>query len=189
MEKTKVMLSLGSVCLIALVLQSTISVISILIPYLTFCACSFIVCEKKREISNIFKIILFGLLGLPIFDFVFSMFTASLSSNLLSSVVVIALQNCIYFAAFVFVNAWINQKKNILQPKIYAVLFPLILVYSLLEGVNTLAFVNYMNQAIEQGNIFSLLSAIDGNSIFSVISKFAFYLGVFYSSIQFSKKH
>ena len=188
MKNTKAMLSLGMVCLAAVILQCTnLPVISGSVPYLTFCACSLIAWKDKRRLPGIFKILLFGLMGLPLFDFVFSMLTAWLLSGILSALIVIFLQSCVYFAAFVLINAWINKRQIMLKPKAYAILLSLILIYSALEGIHAVSLVYSFGQAMGQGNIFALLSAINGNWVLSVISKFVFYSGVFYTSVQLTQ--
>ena len=77
MKISKRHIILGIICLISAILQC-ISSISIIIPYLAFCLCSFVIGMKGKKTFGIIIVLLLGLVGLPVFEFVYSMLTASL---------------------------------------------------------------------------------------------------------------
>ncbi len=184
----KTILFLGITCLISALLQGVIlKGFSMFVPYLAFCVCSFIVCKGNLKVLNIFKIILFGAIVLPIFDFVFSTITAPFTSGVIATVAVVFVQTLVYFFVFVWTHSWVNKKKIAINLKNDAIIPILVLIYSVLNGIYTVAIMNSINQAIQQGNIVSSLSAF-GNSVVSIIAIFVFYIGVFHTAVQTSKK-
>ena len=81
MTLSKKHILLGIICLISAILRS-ISVVSVIVPYLAFCLCSFFVIMKGKKAFGIIIVLLFGLVGLPFFEFVYSMLTASFMTTL-----------------------------------------------------------------------------------------------------------
>ena len=189
MKLSKKHILLGVICLISAILRC-ISGVAILIPYLAFCLCSFIVGVKGKKAFGIIMVLLFGLVGLPLFEFVYSMLTASFMTTLLASVLTLLVQTCVYFGLFILVNSWIN-KENFSFSLITGILtISCVVVYSALEGLQEFAFSNAMNQALEQGTLVDWLNVMDGgNLLFSVLSGIVFYMALWCTSTRFIKEN
>ena len=85
MKISKRHIILGIICLISAILRC-ISSISIMIPYLAFCLCSFVIGMKGKKAFGIMIVLLLGLVGLPVFEFVYATFTTSFMATLLTSI-------------------------------------------------------------------------------------------------------
>lgn len=189
----KTVLPIGVVCILAGLLHSGIwkwiSPIAVAVPYLTFCICSFIVYHGKIKRSSILKILLVGIVCLPIFDFVYSRLASSFGFNLISAVAIVFLQTCVYLAAFVIVNAWICGKKKNFNVKTYIFLAVLILLYAILEVMSTIFLLSSVNEALGRGDLISWLNVLDNNILLNLISKILLYGSVFCVSVKMVQKN
>ena len=188
MKVSKKHLILGIICLASALLQS-ISGIAVFIPYMAFCLCSLIVGLKSKKIIGIIAILLSGLVVLPVFEFIYSMITASLMTTLFSNALILLLQMCVYFGLFILVNSLISKEKFSfsLITGILAILC--VVVYSVLEGAQMLALSNAFNEAAGQGALVDLLSAMDGENLFiNVILNAVFYVALWCTSIRFVRE-
>ncbi len=193
MKKHKLILVLGLICISAFFLQTlTLGVlpfISVLVPYLTFCVCSLLICKNKIIKADVLKIILIGLLGLPIFDLFYPMLTTPLLYEIYSATAIVFVQICIYFTAFVLCFMWINKTKKVLKPGNILLILLLALVYSIINGAHAILVNNSFQLLTKQGSIIEWLTAIGNYKFLSNISNITFYLNIFYTSIQLYKKH
>ena len=110
MKISKRHIILGIICLISAILRC-ISSISIIIPYLAFCLCSFVIGMKGKKAFGIMIVLLLGLVGLPVFKFVYATFTTSFMATLLTSILTSLVQTCVYFGLFILANSWISKEK------------------------------------------------------------------------------
>ena len=189
MKFSKNHLLIGIVCLISAILRN-VSGISVIIPYLAFCLCSFFVGLKGKKTFGIIIILLFGLVGLPVFEFVYSMLTASFMTTLLASVLILLVQTCAYFGLFILLNSSISKEKFSFSLITGILTISCILVYSVLEGLQAFALFNAMNQAVEQGALVDWLNVIDSGSIFvSILSGIIFYVALWCTSTRFIKEN
>ena len=188
MNFSKKHIILGIICLISALLQSITSV-SIFIPYLTFCLCSFVVGVKRKKGIGIVTILLFGLIALPVFDFIYSNFTASLMTTLFANALILLVQACVYFALFILVNSWVNKEKISFSLITSILAIFCVVVYSILEGSQIMAFSNALNQAIEQGTLVNWLNVMVGKNIFvNILSTAVFYIALWCTSARFIKE-
>ncbi|MBQ4117021.1 MAG: hypothetical protein IJD37_06555 [Clostridia bacterium] len=179
---------LGIICLASAFLQN-ISGIAMLIPYLAFCFCSFVICLKSKRWSGSVAILLTGLIVLPVFELIYSMITASLMTTLFANALILLLQTIVYFCLFILVNSWLSKERFSfsLTTGILAILC--VAIYSVLESVQMLALTNVFNQGVEQGTLFDWLSAMGGGNLFiNVISKAVFYIALWCTAIRFVKE-
>ncbi len=185
------MLPIGIVCILASLLRSgalkLVFPVAVVVPYLTFCICSLILC-RKPQLLTVLKILLIGVVCLPIFDYVSWMLSAFLPLNLISAVAVAFLQACVYLAALVLVNAWICRRKSVLSVKTYILLAVLLLAYAVFNGVQTVALSNSINYALEQGSLFGWMPVFDKNYFLTFVSELIFYASVFYASVKLAQK-
>lgn len=169
-------LLLGVICLISAIFCN-IAVISVIIPYLAFCLCSFFVGLKGKNAFGIILVLLFGLVGLPVFDFVYSRLTAPIATTYLACILILLVQACVYFGLFVLVNFLIRKEKFSFSLITGIAAISLIVVYSVLEGIQAFALFNAIDQAVEQGALTDWLNVIDGGNIFvSILSGMVFYI-------------
>ena len=188
MKLSKNHLIIGIICLISAILRN-VSGISVIIPYLAFCLCSFFVGLKGKKTFGIIIVLLFGLVGLPVFEFVYSLLTASFTTMLLTNVLILFVQTCVYFGLFVLVNSWIRKERFSFSLITGVLTISCIVVYSMLEGSQAFALLNAMNQAIEQGALIDWLNVIGGgNLLVDVLSGIAFYMALWCTSIRFVKE-
>lgn len=191
MKVSKKHIILGIICLASVFLQGIvlkgISVI-VFIPYVSFCLCSFVIASKPKTGRKTVTVLLIGLILLPVFDLIYSMLTASLMTTLIADILIIFIQTCIYLMAFILTNSYINKEKIPLSLLSIAFLAAFVLLYSILEGLQTLAFTNAIEQATEQGALYDWLSAMNGNVIFNILSQAIFYTALFGASIRFVKE-
>ena len=189
MKLSKKHILIGITCLISAIFCN-ISVISVIIPYLAFCLCSFFIGFRSKKTFGIIIILLFGLVGLPVFEFVYSMLTAPLATTLLFNVLILLVQTCVYFGLFILVNSWI-RKENISFSLTTGVLtISFIVVCSVLEGLQAFALFNAMNQAIEQNTLIGWLNVMDSGNLFvSIISGIVFYVALWCVSVRFVKEN
>ena len=189
MKLSKKHLIIGIICLISAILRN-VSGISVIIPYLAFCLCSFFVGLKGKKTFGIIVVLLFGLVGLPVFEFVYSMLTASFTTTLLATVLILFVQTCVYFGLFVLVNSWIRKERFSFSLITGVLTISCIVVYSMLEGSQVFALLNAMNQAIEQGALIDWLNVIDSGNIFvSILSGIIFYAALWCTSTRFIKEN
>ena len=189
MKLSKKHLPIGIVCLISSILCN-ISGISAIIPYLAFCLCSFFVGLKGKKAFGIIIVLLFGLVGLPFFEFVYSMLTVSFMTTLLANVLILFVHTCVYFGMFVLVNSWIGKERFSFSLITGVLTISCILVYSVLEGLQAFALFNAMNQAIEQGALIDWLNVMDsGNLYVSILSGIVFYAALWCTSTRFIKEN
>ena len=189
MKFSKNHLLIGIVCLISAILRN-VSGISVIIPYLAFCLCSFFVGLKGKKTFGIIIILLFGLVGLPVFEFVYSMLTASFMTTLLASVLILLVQTCAYFGLFILLNSSISKEKFSFSLITGILTISCILVYSVLEGLQAFALFNAMNQAVEKGALVDWLNVIDSGSVFvSILSRIIFYVALWCTSTRFIKEN
>ena len=188
MKLSKKHLILGIICLISAILRN-VSGIPVIVPYLAFCLCSFVGLKGKKTFG-IIVVLLFGLVGLPVFDFVYGMLTASFMTTLLAIVLILFVQTCVYFGLFVLVNSWIRKERFSFSLITGVLTISCIVVYSVLEGLEAVALFNAMNQAIEQGTLIGWLSVIDSRSVFvNILSGIVFYAALWCTSTRFIKEN
>ena len=189
MKLSKKHLPIGIVCLISAILCNIFGV-SVIVPYLAFCLCSFFIGLRNKKAFGIIIILLFGLVGLPVFEFVYSVLTVPLAITLLLNVVILLVQTCVYFGLFILVNSWI-RKENISFSLTTGVLtISCVVVYSVLEGLQAFALFNAMNQAVERGALVDWLNVMDSGSIFvSILSGIIFYVALWCTSTRFIKEN
>ena len=189
MKLSKKHLIIGIICLISAILRN-VSGISVIIPYLAFCLCSFVIGMRGKNTFGIIIVLLFGLVGLPVFEFVYSMLTASFMTTLLANVLILFVQTCVYFGLFVLVNSWIRKERFSFSLITGVLTISCIVVYSVLEGLQAFALFNAMNQAIEQGALIDWLNVIDsGNILVSILSGIIFYVALWCTSTSFIKEN
>ena len=187
MKFSKKHLLIGIVCLISAILRN-VSGISVIIPYLAFCLCSLFVGLKGKKTFGIIIVLLFGLVGLPVFDFVCSMLTSSFMTTLLTNILMLLVQTCVYFVLFVLVNSWIRKEKFSFSLATDVLAILCIAVYSVIEGLRAFAIFNAMNQTVEQGGLFEWLTAMDGGNLFvKILSGIVFYMALWCVSTRFIK--
>ena len=188
MKFSKKHVILGIICLISALLQN-LSGVGMFIPYLTFCLCSFVVGVKRKKGIGIFTVLLFGLIALPVFDFIYSMLTASLMTTLFAHVLILLVQACVYFALFILVNSWVNKEKISFSLITSILAIFCVVVYSILEGSQIMAFSNALNQAVEQGALVNWLNVMVSKNIFvNILSKAVFYIALWCTSTRFIKE-
>jgi len=192
MKISKRHIILGIICLISAILRC-ISGISIIIPYLAFCLCSFIAGVKGKKTFGIINILLLGLVGLPFLEFVYikfmALFMASFMPTLLTSVLTLLVQTCGYFGSFILVNSLINKEKFSFSLITGILTVSCIGIYSVLGGLQSFAFFNAMNQAVQQGTLFDLLNVVGGgNLLVNILSGIVFYMALWCTSIRFIKE-
>ena len=189
MELSKKHLPIGIVCLISVILCN-ISGVSVIVPYLAFCLCSFFIGLRNKKAFGIIIILLFGLVGLPVFEFVYSMLTASFMTTLLASVLILLVQTCAYFGLFILLNSSISKEKFSFSLITGILTISCILVYSVLEGLQAFALFNAMNQAVEQNTLVDWLNVMDSGNLFvSIISRIVFYVALWCVSVRFVKEN
>ena len=189
MKLSKKHLILGIICLISAILRN-VSGIPVIVPYLAFCLCSFFVGLKGKKTFGIIIVLLFGLVGLPVFEFVYAMLTASFTTTLLATVLILFVQTCVYFGLFVLVNSWIRKERFSFSLITGVLTISCIVVYSVLEGLQAFALFNAMNQAIEQGTLIAWLNVIDsGNNFVNILSGIIFYVALWCTSTRFIKEN
>ena len=189
MTLSKKHILLGIICLISAILRS-VPVVSVIIPYLAFCLCSFVVGVKGKKAFGIIIVLLFGLVGLPLFEFVYSMLTTSLMTTMFASVLILLVQTCVYFGLFILVNSSISKEKFSFSLITGILTISCIVVYSVLEGLQAFALFNAMNQAVEQGALVDWLNVIDSGSVFvSILSGIIFYVALWCTSTRFIKEN
>ena len=189
MTLSKKHILLGIICLISAIFRC-ISSISIIIPYLAFCLCSFVIGMKGKKAFGIIIVLLLGLVGLPVFEFVYSMLTASFMTTLLASVLILLVHTCAYFGLFILLNSSISKEKFSFSLITGILTISCVLVYSVLEGLQAFALFNAMNQAAQQGALVDWLNVIDSGSIFvSILSGIIFYVALWCTSTRFIKEN
>ena len=189
MKISKRHIILGIICLISAILRCIPS-ISIIIPYLAFCLCSFVIGMKGKKAFGIIIVLLLGLVGVPVFEFVYSMLTASFMTTLLASVLILLVHTCAYFGLFILLNSSISKEKFSFSLITGILTISCVLVYSVLEGLQAFALFNAMNQAVEQGALVDWLNVIDSGSIFvSILSGIIFYVALWCTSTRFIKEN
>ena len=188
MKISKRHIILGIICLISAILRC-ISSISIIIPYLAFCLCSFVIGMKGKKAFGIIIVLLLGLVGLPVFEFVYATFTTSFMATLLTSILTSLEQTCVYFGLFILANSWISKEKISFSLITGIPTVSSIVIYSVLEGLQSFAFFNAMNQVAQQGTLVDWLNVIGGgNLLVNVLSGIAFYMALWCTSIRFVKE-
>lgn len=192
MKFSKKHIILGIICLVSALLQSMglgiISLIAMFIPYLAFCVCSFVICSNDKKIFGVVTILLIGLIALPVFDFISSTVSSLLMNTFIADVLVILVQTCIYFGVFILINRWISKQKLSFSPVLSILVIVCLVIYSVIEGLEILAFNNAINQFVEKGNLYNLLYAINGNNLFNILSQTLFYAALFGTSISFIRE-
>ena len=187
----KIVLPIGIVCILSSLFQSGVLKVTfpvaVFVPYLAFCICSFIICNKL-QLLTLLKILLIGFVCLPIFDYVSWMISSFLPFNLISAVAVAFLRLCVYIAALILVNAWICRKKSALSGKMYILLAVFSLVYAIFNGVQEVALSYSVKYALEQGSLFGWMPVFDTNYLLPVVSELVFYACVFCASVKFFQK-
>jgi len=189
MKLSKNYLPIGIACVISAIL-SNVSGISVIVPYLAFCLCSFIVGLKGKKAFGIIIILLIGLVGLPVLEFVCSMLTAPLATTLLFSVLVLLVQTCVYFGLFILVNSLMRKEKFSFSLTTGVLTISCIAVYSVIEGSQAFAFFNATNQAARQGALIDWLNVMDSGNLFvSILSGIVFYAALWCISSRFIKEN
>ena len=180
-------------CLTAVLIFSiqtkTMVVISGFVPYLAFCACSLIVRRKGSAPSNIWFIFVAGLVILPVLDFLCQMFFTIFPNIVIGAGVITFVQAGIYFMLFVHMNSLGNKGNKAFKPAHYAVMFALVLIYSVLEAAGTVSLANAMNDAVSSGTLVSWLSALNSGYELGIIANVVFYGALLYTSTRFVREN
>ena len=189
MKISKRHIILGIICLISAILRC-ISGISIIIPYLAFCLCSFVAGGKGKKAFEIIIVLLLGLVGLPFFEFVYATFTASFMVTLITGVLTSLVQTCIYFGLFILVNSWINKEKFSFSLITGILTASCTVIYSVLGGLQSFALFNAMNQVARQGTLIDWLNVMDSGNLFvNILSGIVFYAALWCVSIRHIKEN
>jgi len=192
MKSTYKYIILGLVCLAAALIQGGIfpinQIITMFIPYLAFCICSFITVKNKNKLFSISMILLSNLVVLPVFNFIYSFITALIVPEVpyvFVGIVIEFVHKCIYFTIFILVNSLINKEKNVIGKGTYILIALFILVSSVSASIHGILLTNALNQAIQQGTLLDYLSAMNTGVYAQLISSISFYLALFFISMQF----
>ena len=189
MKFSKKHVLIGIICLISAVLSNVYG-ISAIILYLAFCMCSVFLGLKSKKAFGLIMVLFFGLVALPVLNFVYSMLTASFAKTPLASVLILFVQTCIYFGLFILVNSWIRKEKFTFSLITGILTLSCIVVYSVLEGLQEFALFNATIQAFEQGGLINWLNVIaGGNPFVSIISGIMFYVALWCVSVRFIKEN
>ena len=185
--KLKKYIFLGIICLGAAILQA-VSGIGIIFPYLAFCGCSVLIGENGRKGAGIAAILLTGLVALPIIELLYLKLTVILPASVFFNAVVFFVRMCIYLGVFFLVNLWVckRQFRIPLSTGIPVVLCTV--VYALLESVQALAVITFLDNAVEQGTLYGWLSGIGGSLWFGILTNLIFYSALWFASVSFLKE-
>ena len=189
MKFSKKHIVLGSICLISAFLQSILN-FSVFIPYLAFCICSFVIGQEKKKGIAIVTVLLCSFVALPVFDFIYSMLTAPLMTTLFINALFLFVQASAYLGLFILINSKVNKEK--ISFSLIACILTIFCVaaYSTLEGIQQLTLSRAMNEAIEQGDVISMMNAMSArNMVVDIISRIAFFAALWFSSVGFIKKN
>jgi len=188
MKLSKKHLILGIICLISAILQN-ISGISIFIPYLAFCLCSFFTVTEEKKVFKFIIILLLGFVGVPLFEFIYSMLTAMFMKTLPAFILISLVQTCFYFGLFIIANCLMRKERFYFSSATVILAILCVAVYSVLEGLQYFVFFHALNQAVEQSSLVGWLSVMEsGNIMVSLVSGLVFYIALWCISVSFIRE-
>ncbi len=184
----KRLVSIGIVCLLAVVLQSGIvpglAGLAAVIPYIAFAACALLVNRGCLRAANVVKILAVSFLALPLYDFLYINLVSPQMSALLSATRFAFSQTFVYFAAFLLVSGWVDRENyRAVNGGVYLLLVVLAVGRAFTERYITVQGIRIMQQAMDSG---SMLCIAPPNVPMSCLSALLFYGGLFLLAAKMS---
>ena len=186
------LLALGIVCAAAVLLVTfgggSFSLASV-IPYIAFCACAYIVrsVAQKAAAADILKILLVGIVLLPVFDFLYLSLTVSLLRGAIAATVLILLQAFVFFGAFVLVCRWTSKTPVEGTVWMWVLIGCVVVLYAVLAGISTASLQNAIHAAMMQETDSAAmywLAAMDRNILLDLAANVMYYGALFLFSAK-----
>jgi len=188
------LLALGIVCAAAALLVpfggSSFSLASV-IPYGAFCACAYIVRSgAKAAAADILKILLVGIVLLPVFDFLYLSLTAPLLSGTIAAAALILLQATVFFGAFVLVCRWTGKAPVEGTVWMWVLTGCVVVLYAVLAGISTASLQNAIHEVMMQTDASAVywLAAMDRNIPLELAANVTYYGALFLFSAKLLPK-